>query len=70
LMARNGSVMGVAGVPKEVQELFKTVWEISQKAVINQAAGRAPFIDQSQSLNLHLADPIYNKITSMHFYSW
>lgn len=50
--------------------LYKTVWEISQKVIINLAADRAPFIDQSQSLNIHLSDPNLSKISSMHFYAW
>ena len=50
--------------------MYKTVWEISQKVIINLAADRAPFIDQSQSLNIHLSDPNLSKISSMHFYAW
>lgn len=50
--------------------LYKTVWEIPQKKLIDLAIARAPFIDQSQSLNIHLSDPNYSKMTSMHFYSW
>ena len=50
--------------------MYKTVWEISQKVIINLAADRAPFIDQSQSLNIHLSDPSLSKISSMHFYAW
>lgn len=46
------------------------MWEVSQKAIINLAVGRSPFIDQSQSLNIHISDPSYSKITSMHFYAW
>ena len=53
-----------------MKNLYKTVWEISQKKIINLAIGRAPFIDQSQSLNIHLSDPNYSKLSSMHFYSW
>jgi ribonucleotide reductase alpha subunit len=50
--------------------LYKTVWEIPQKTIINLALNRAPYIDQSQSLNIHLSDPSFSKISSMHFYAW
>jgi ribonucleotide reductase alpha subunit len=53
-----------------MKNLYKTVWEISQKKIINLAIGRAPFIDQSQSLNIHMPDPNFAKLSSMHFYSW
>ena len=57
-------------IPKELRDLYKTVWEIPQKHIIDLALGRAPFIDQSQSLNIHLQDAAYNKMCSMHFYTW
>lgn len=57
-------------IPAEGRELFKTVWEISQKEILNLALGRSPFIDQSQSLNIHLAEPSYSKMCSVHFYAW
>jgi ribonucleoside-diphosphate reductase subunit M1 len=50
--------------------LYRTVWEISQKKIIDLAVGRAAYIDQSQSLNIHLPEPTFSKITSMHFYAW
>lgn len=50
--------------------LYKTVWEIPQKVILQLAADRSPFIDQSQSLNVHIAEPNYGKLTSMHFYAW
>ena len=53
-----------------MKELYKTIWEISQKSIIDHAAARSPFIDQSQSLNIYLSEPTYGKITSMHFYAW
>jgi ribonucleoside-diphosphate reductase subunit M1 len=53
-----------------LKELYKTVWEIPQKDLMEMAADRGAFIDQSQSLNLHLAAPTVSKITSMHFYGW
>lgn len=57
-------------VPDNIKKLYKTVWEISQKTVINMAADRGAYIDQSQSLNIHIAEPNYGKLTSMHFYAW
>jgi len=63
-------VQGIAGIPDDLKELYKTVWEISQKTVIRMAADRGAFIDQSQSLNIHIAEPNYGKLTSMHFYGW
>ncbi len=53
-----------------MKKLYKTVWEISQKQIINLAIGRGKYIDQSQSLNIHIPDPNYSKLTSMHFYAW
>jgi ribonucleotide reductase alpha subunit len=70
IIANNGSVQGVAGVPEAIQQVFKTVWEIKQKALIDMAAERGPYICQSQSLNLFLGDPDYKKLSSMHFYAW
>ncbi len=57
-------------IPEDLKNLYKTVWEISQKKIIDLAVSRAPYIDQSQSLNVHLSDPNFSKITSMHFYTW
>lgn len=70
IIANNGSVQGLANVPDEIKALYKTVWEISQKHIIDLAADRAAFIDQSQSLNIHIKDPTMGKLTSMHFYGW
>lgn len=70
IMANNGSVQGIEEIPTELQELYKTGWEIPQKTLIDMAADRAPFICQSQSLNLFLAEPTYAKISSMHVYAW
>ena len=70
LIAENGSVQGITEIPAEGRQIFKTVWEISQKEIINLALGRSPFIDQSQSLNIHLAEPSYSKMCSVHFYAW
>jgi len=57
-------------IPDNLKKLYKTVWEISQKSIINLAISRAPFIDQSQSLNIHLLDANISKISTMHFYGW
>jgi len=70
IVARNGSVQGIADIPAEVQARYKTGWEIKQRCLIDMAASRGAFIDQSQSLNLFVADPNYAKLTSMHFYTW
>ena len=70
LIAENGSVQGITEIPQEGRDIFRTVWEISQKEIINLALSRSPFIDQSQSLNIHLAEPSYSKMCSVHFYAW
>jgi len=70
IIAANGSIQNVKEIPEEIRALYKTVWEISQKVVIQQAADRGAFIDQSQSLNIHIADPNFGKMSSMHFYGW
>jgi ribonucleoside-diphosphate reductase alpha chain len=70
IIADNGSVQNIPEIPAEIRELYKTAWEIPQKTLINMARDRAPFICQSQSLNLFLAEPTYAKISSMHVYAW
>jgi ribonucleoside-diphosphate reductase alpha chain len=70
LMAANGSVQGLEEIPQDLKDLYKTVWEISQKAIIDMAAERGAFICQSQSMNLFLQDPNFGKLSSMHFYAW
>jgi len=70
LIAANGSVQNIEEIPKDLKELYKTVWEISQKTLIDMAADRGAFIDQSQSFNVHMAGANYAKLTSMHFYGW
>lgn len=70
LIAHNGSVQNIDGIPADLKKLYKTVWEISQKVLINMAADRGAFIDQSQSLNVYIAEPNFGKLTSMHFYAW
>jgi len=69
-MAHNGSIQKIKEIPDDIKQIFKTVWEISQKHIINMSIRRAPFIDQSQSLNIHLIDANLAKISTMHFYSW
>ena len=70
IIANNGSIQNIPGIPGELKSIYKTVWEIPQKVLIDMARDRAPFICQSQSLNLFLSDPSYSKLTSMHFYAW
>ncbi|MEV1108292.1 ribonucleoside-diphosphate reductase subunit alpha [Micromonospora sp. NPDC049751] len=65
-----GSVQSVMELPADVRELFRTAWELPQRALIDLAAARAPFIDQSQSLNLFLASPTIGKLSSMYLYAW
>jgi ribonucleoside-diphosphate reductase alpha subunit len=69
LIALNGSVQGL-DIPADLKELYKTVWEIKQKSVLEMAADRAPYICQSQSLNIHMTDCTTAKLSSMHFYGW
>ncbi len=70
IVARNGSVQGIPGIPEEIQQRYKTAWELKQRCLIDMAAQRGAFICQSQSLNLFVADPTYAKLTSMHFHAW
>jgi ribonucleoside-diphosphate reductase alpha chain len=70
IIANNGSVLGVRGVPLDVQERYRTAWEIPMKTIIGMSADRAPFVCQSQSLNLFVADPSYARLSSMHIYAW
>ena len=57
-------------IPDDLKQLYKTVWEISQRSLIDMAADRGAFIDQSQSFNVHIAEPNFGKLTSMHFHAW
>jgi ribonucleoside-diphosphate reductase alpha chain len=70
IMANNGSVQAIEGIPQELKELYKTVWEIKQRSIIEMSADRGAFIDQSQSLNVHLEEVNYKKLSAMHFFSW
>ena len=70
IMNDNGSIQNIEEIPNDLKELYKTAWEIPQKTLINMSRDRAPFICQSQSLNLFLTEPTYAKISSMHIYAW
>lgn len=70
IIANGGSIQAIEGIPDEIKALYKTVWEISQKRVLELAADRGAYICQSQSLNVHLQSPTMGQLTSMHFYGW
>jgi ribonucleoside-diphosphate reductase alpha chain len=70
LISTNGSVQSIPEIPQNIKDIYKTVWEISQKAIIDMSADRGAYICQSQSLNIHLTNPNFGKLTSMHFYAW
>jgi len=70
IIADGGSIQRIPNIPDETKALYKTVWEISQRHIVQMAADRGAFIDQSQSLNIHMKEPTMGKITSMHFTGW
>ena len=70
IMRHNGSIQNIESIPDDLKELYKTVWEMSMKDIIDMSRHRGYFIDQSQSLNLFMQDANYAKLTSMHFYAW
>ncbi|XP_055844449.1 ribonucleoside-diphosphate reductase large subunit [Episyrphus balteatus] len=70
IIASRGSIQHIERIPVELRELYKTVWEISVRSSIKMAADRGAFIDQSQSFNIHVAEPNYGKLTSIHFFGW
>ncbi len=70
LISTNGSVQSVPEIPQHIKDLYKTVWEISQKVIIDMSADRGAYICQSQSMNIFMQDPNFGKLTSMHFYAW
>ena len=70
IVAANGSIQNINEIPERLKELYKTAWEISQKAIIDQAADRGAYICQSQSLNIFMENANFGKLTSMHFYGW
>jgi ribonucleoside-diphosphate reductase alpha chain len=70
IMRANGSIQHIDVIPQDLKDLYRTVWELSMKDIIDMSRHRGYFIDQSQSLNLFMEDPNYSKLTSMHFYAW
>ncbi|WP_026754111.1 ribonucleoside-diphosphate reductase subunit alpha [Sediminibacter sp. Hel_I_10] len=70
IMRANGSIQGIESIPQDIKELYKTVWELSMKDIIDMSRHRGYFIDQSQSLNLFMEGATMAKLTSMHFYAW
>ena len=70
IIANDGSIQNIDIIPDDIKQLYKTVWEISMKSVIEQCHDRGVFIDQMQSMNLFMANPNYKRLTSMHFYAW
>ena len=70
ILSNGGSVAGIQEIPERMRDVYKTVWELKMRTLIDMAADRGAFIDQSQSLNLFVAAPTTQKLTSMHFYSW
>lgn len=70
IIANNSSIQHIESIPKEIRELYKTTWEISQKHIIDMAADRGQYIDQSQSMNIHMINPTIVKVQSLHKYAW
>jgi ribonucleoside-diphosphate reductase alpha chain len=70
LISANGSVQNIPEIPQNLKDLYKTVWEIKQKTILEMAADRGAYICQSQSLNIHIQDVNFGKLTSMHFHAW
>lgn len=70
IIENNGSIQAIPGIPDDIKNIYKTAWEIPQKVIIQLAAERGPYIDQSQAMNIHIAAPNYGIMSSMHFYGW
>lgn len=70
ILANDGSVQRIPGVPDDLKALYKTAWELSMKTLIDMAADRGAFVCQTQSLNMFVAEPAFRKLSSMHFYAW
>lgn len=70
IIANNGSVQGIREIPEDLQQIYKTVWEIKQRTIVDMAADRGAYIDQSQSLNIHIASPTTDMMQSLHFHAW
>jgi ribonucleoside-diphosphate reductase subunit M1 len=70
IIEHEGSIQKIAEIPKEIREIYKITWDLSQKVIIDMSAERGPYIDQSQSLNIFMAQPSFASMTSLHFYAW
>ena len=70
IISENGSIQNIKEIPDNLKQIYRTVWEIPQKNIIDMAVDRGAFIDQSQSFNIHMINANYAKLTSMHFYGW
>ncbi len=70
IVAADGSIQAIDEIPQSLKDIYKTVWEISQKTIVAMSLARGPYIDQSQSLNIHIKHPTYEQLTSMHFDAW
>ncbi len=70
IISNNGSIQNISNIPDDIKNLYKTVWELSQRVIIDMAAGRGPYVCQSQSMNLYIKDPNFAKLTSALFYAW
>ena len=70
IMEQNGSIQNINEIPEKIKLLYRTVWEVSQKSIIEMAADRGAYICQSQSMNIHMQDANFGKLTSMHFHAW
>ena len=70
ILAEEGNIGNIEDIPEHLRTLYKTVWELSQKTIIDQSADRGRFVCQSQSMNLFVSQPTFNKLSSMHFYAW
>lgn len=70
LISTNGSIQAIPEIPQHIKDIYRTVWEISQKSIIDMSADRGAYICQSQSLNIHITNPNFGKLTSMHFHAW
>jgi ribonucleoside-diphosphate reductase alpha chain len=70
IIVHDGSVQNIDAIPKEIRERYKTVWECKMRSIIDMAADRGAFVDQSQSMNLYVENPDLKKLTAMHFHAW
>jgi ribonucleoside-diphosphate reductase alpha chain len=70
IIAANGSIQSIDEIPQDIKDIYRTVWEIKQRSLIDMAADRGAYVCQSQSLNLFIEEPNFAKLTSMHFHSW